>query len=190
MCDNLAYAEESWDELIDGKIVLMSPRPATDHIRTAGNIYHILRSYLRGKRCKVFPDGMDLYLTDTDRFIPDVMVVCDHSKIKNDGIHGAPDLVVEVLSPSSIKRDRIYKKSIYEKCGVREYWIVNPMDKSIDVYCLKDGVYQLTDICSLPPDFWLKKLEEKEKAEIKMEITPSVFSGLTIALADIFEDVT
>ena len=123
MNDNLAYELEFWDELIDGEIVLMSPRPATNHNQTAFNIAALFKTFLKGKTCRVFPDGMDLYLTEKDRFVPDVMVICDRSKIKNDGIHGAPDLVVEVLSPSSIKRDRIYKKRIYEQCGVREYWI-------------------------------------------------------------------
>ena len=121
MCTNLAYEEEFWEELIDGKAVLMSPRPATNHNQTAFNIASIFKNFLKGKPCRVFPDGTDLYLTDKDRFIPDVMVICDRSKIRDDGIHGAPDLVVEVLSPSSIKRDRVYKKRVYEQCGVREY---------------------------------------------------------------------
>ena len=120
MCTNLAYEEEFWEELIDGKAVLMSPRPATNHNQTAFNIASIFKNFLKGKPCRVFPDGTDLYLTDKDRFIPDVMVICDRSKIRDDGIHGAPDLVVEVLSPSSIKRDRVYKKRVYEQCGDRK----------------------------------------------------------------------
>ena len=99
MNGNLAYELEAWDEIIDGKVVLMSPRPMMNHIQTAGNIYRAFGNFLRGKHCRVFPDGTDLYLTDKDRFIPDVMVICDRSKVRDDGIHGAPDLVVEVLSP-------------------------------------------------------------------------------------------
>ena len=132
---------------------------------------------------------MDLYLTEKDRFVPDVMVICDRSKIKNDGIHGAPDLVVEVLSPSSIKRDRVYKKRIYEQCGVREYWIVNPMDKTVEVYLLADDAFQLSEIYCLPPDYWWNRAEEKDRAQIHKEITPSIFPGLTVTLEDVFENV-
>lgn len=189
MNGNLAYELEAWDEIIDGKVVLMSPRPMMNHIQTAGNIYRAFGNFLRGKHCRVFPDGTDLYLTDKDRFIPDVMVICDRSKVRDDGIHGAPDLVVEVLSPSSIKRDRVYKKGVYEKCGVQEYWIVNPIDKSVEVYLLENGVYQLDDAYCLAPDYWLNKLNDEERAELKTEIIPSIFSGLTVTLEDIFENV-
>ena len=189
MCTNLAYEEEFWEELIDGKAVLMSPRPATNHNQTAFNIASIFKNFLKGKPCRVFPDGTDRYLTDKDRFIPDVMLICDRSKIRDDGIHGAPDLVVEVLSPSSIKRDRVYKKRVYEQCGVREYWIVNPMDKSVEVYLLENGVYHLDEAYCLAPDYWLNKLNDEERAELKTEIVPSIFSGLTVALEDVFENV-
>ncbi len=189
MNDNLAYELEFCDELIDGEIVLMSPRPATNHNQTAFNIAALFKTFLKGKTCRVFPDGMDLYLTEKDRFVPDVMVICDRSKIKNDGIHGAPDLVVEVLSPSSIKRDRVYKKRIYEQCGVREYWIVNPMDKSVEVYHLQENEFQLSDIYCLPPDYWWNRADEKDKALIRLEIVPSIFQGLTVTLEDIFENV-
>ena len=189
MCTNLACEEEFWEELLDGKPVLMSPRPMTNHIQTAGNIYRVFGNFLRRKPCRVFPDGTDLYLTDKDRFIPDVMVICDRSKVRDDGVHGAPDLVVEVLSPSSLKRDRVYKKSVYEQCGVREYWIVSPPGKSVEVYLLENGAYQLDEACCLAPDYWLNKLNDQERAGLKTEIVPSIFSGLTVPLEDIFENV-
>ena len=139
MNSNLAYRqEEIWEELIDGKAVAMSPRPTTNHYHVSFNIAHIFANYLRGKRCTPFGDGVDLYLTEKDRFIPDGMVVCDPDKIKRDGVYGAPDLVVEVLSPSTAKNDRGHKKQVYEQCGVREYWIVDPRDRKILVYYLKN----------------------------------------------------
>ena len=104
MNTNLAYQDEIWEELIDGKIVAMSPRPAWNHISVAGNIFGIFWTYLKGKPCAPIADGMDLYLSEKDHFIPDVMIVCDPDKIKSDGVHGAPDLVVEVLSPSTEKK--------------------------------------------------------------------------------------
>lgn len=141
MNTNLAYQEELWEELIDGESVLMSTRPAVKHSFVAGNIYYIFMRYLRGKRCTPFLDGVDLYLSETDRFIPDCMIVCDRGKIKSDGVHGAPDLVVEVLSFSTAKNDRLRKKNAYEKAGVREYWIVDPNNKTIEQYFLREGQF-------------------------------------------------
>ena len=92
------YDEDCRSELINGKIVMMSPRPVINHNRIIRNLTHIFETYLKGKRCEFFADGVDVYLTEKDHFVPDAMVVCDPNKIHNDGVHGAPDLVVEVLS--------------------------------------------------------------------------------------------
>ena len=70
MNSNMAYQEQAWDELIDGKVVMMSPRPSVNHHIVANNIYLLFRSYLKGKTCRPFGDGVDLYLTEKDRFIP------------------------------------------------------------------------------------------------------------------------
>jgi len=114
MADNLAYQgdyEEKYRrEVLNGAIVLMSPRPQVNHNRIAKNITYAFEQYLRGKKCEAFPDGTDVYLTEKDIVIPDVMIVCDKDKIKPDGIHGTPDLIVEVLSRSTEKRDKGYKK--------------------------------------------------------------------------------
>ena len=187
MNDNLAYELEFYDELIDGEIVMMSPRPATNHNQTAFNIAAIFKTFLKGKTCRVFPDGMDLYLTEKDRFVPDVMVICDRSKIKNDGVHGAPDLVVEVLSPTSIKRDRVYKKRIYEQCGVREYWLVDTVNQSVEVYLLKDKKFVLDEVYQVFPDY--VELSEKERAEYKSEVPVSLYEDFSIPLEDIFRNL-
>lgn len=71
MADNLAYQEESWDEMINGQLIMMSPRPSVNHNRISGNIYAIFRNYLRGKTCEAFGTGVDLYLTEKDRFVPE-----------------------------------------------------------------------------------------------------------------------
>ena len=126
MNGNLAYQEDWREELIGGKLVAMSPRPAFNHNRISENIDFIFRGYLRGKKCTPLGDGYDLYLDENNHFIPDFMIVCDRDKIQMDGVHGAPDLVVEVLSPSTAQNDRGHKKEVYAKCGVREYWIVSP----------------------------------------------------------------
>ena len=105
MNDHLAYQEERREELIGGKVVMMSPA-SVNHTFVSGNIYWLFASYLRGKKCTPISDGSTVFLTDKDHFVPDVMVVCDPDKIKSDGIYGAPDLVVEVLSPSTARNDR------------------------------------------------------------------------------------
>ena len=127
MADNLAHQEEIRDEMLNGKIVLMSPRPAVNHNRVIGNIFFAFMGYLRGKTCEPFADGTDVYLTEKDRVVPDVMIICKKEIIKRNGVHGAPDLIVEVLSPGTEKRDRGYKKRLVRKrrragilaCGAR-----------------------------------------------------------------------
>ena len=195
---NLAYQEEygvSLEigprlELIDGKIVAMSPRPTIDHTRVSGSIYNIFYNYLKNRPCEPFPDGVDLYLTKKDRFIPDMMVVCDPQKIHRDGVHGAPDLVVEVLSPGTAKRDMTYKKALYEQCGVREYWIVHPTERMIEQYILgEEGRFVLANVYTQYPDYLLEKMTDEEREQIVTEFHCSLFDDLTISIEDIFRRV-
>lgn len=188
MNDNLAheYQEDVCEELIGGQVVAMSPKPRFNHHRIAWNIANIFDRYLRGKRCTAIADGVDLYLTDKDRFVPDVMVVCDRDKIQEDGVHGAPDLVVEVLSPSTAMNDRKHKKAVYEACGVKEYWLVSPAEKSVEQYLLEDGVLSLHAVYAVHPDFMLAKMTEAERAAIPTSFQCSLFDDLDILLEDAF----
>ena len=188
MSDNLAYQEERREELIGGKVVMMAPASA-EHVYTAGSIYNIFKNYLKGKNCIPFSDGLLVHLTDENKFVPDMMVVCDRSKIKSDGVHGAPDLVVEVLSPSTAKDDRTRKKEIYEACGVPEYWLVSPTDKSIEVYLLESGKYILHDVYTVRPDWVLKQMTDEERAAIVTEFKCHLYDELIIRLDDIFGDL-
>lgn len=188
MSDNLAYQEERREELIGGNVVMMSPASA-EHVYTAGSIYNIFKNYLKGKNCIPFSDGLLVHLTDENKFVPDMMVVCDRSKIKSDGVHGAPDLVVEVLSPSTAKDDRTRKKEIYEACGVPEYWLVSPTDKSIEVYLLESGKYILHDVYTVRPDWVLKQMTDEERAAIVTEFKCHLYDELIIRLDDIFGDL-
>ena len=188
MSDNLAYREERREELIGGNVVMMSPASA-EHVYTAGSIYNIFKNYLKGKNCIPFSDGLLVHLTDENKFVPDMMVVCDRSKIKSDGVHGAPDLVVEVLSPSTAKDDRTRKKEIYEACGVPEYWLVSPTDKSIEVYLLESGKYILHDVYTVRPDWVLKQMTDEERAAIVTEFKCHLYDELIIRLDDIFGDL-
>ena len=187
MSDNLAYQEERREELIGGNVVMMSPASA-EHVYTAGSIYNIFKNYLKGKNCVPFSDGLLVHLTDENKFVPDMMVVCDRSKIKSDGVHGAPDLVVEVLSPSTAKDDRTRKKEVYEACGVPEYWLVSPTDKFIEVYLLESGKYILHDVYTVRPDWVLKQMTDEERAAIVTEFKCHLYDDLIIRLDDIFGD--
>ena len=115
-----------------------------------------------------------------------MMVVCDPDKIKSDGIHGAPDLVVEVLSPSTARNDKTHKKDVYASCGVREYWLVSPGDKTVEVY-RTDGIeFVLHEIYALRPDWELEKMSEEERAAVETHFKCSLFDDLEISPEDIF----
>lgn len=159
MNGNFAYQEEPREELLNGKTYMMSS-PSVNHHRTASNIYYIFLSYLKGKNCSAFGDGVDVYLTENDRVIPDVMIVCDRNIILQDGIHGAPDLIVEALSPSTAKNDK-------------------------DLLC--DGKYQIDGYYGIFPD--ALGFTEKERAESRKEIRPSLYPDLCIPLEEIFHDL-
>lgn len=187
MSGNLAYQDESRDEMLGGKIVLMSPRPTVNHNRVALNIVFAFKGFLHGKTCEAFADGTDVHLTETDRVIPDVMIVCKKDIVKRNGIYGAPDLIVEVLSPGTEKRDRGYKKDLYEKCGVREYWMVEPETQTIEVYLLTDGKYKLDEVYKIFPDY--VELSPDEREHYKNEVRVSLYDDFSIPLQDVFRNV-
>ena len=178
--------ETVWEELIGGKPVSMSPRPTTEHTRVSGNIYNLFANYLKGRQCEPFPDGVEVYLSDEDRFIPDGMVVCDPDKIRRDGVHGAPDLVVEVLSPGTARYDRGRKKDVYEKSGVKEYWIVSPAEKTVEQYLLEDGAFRLHEVYAVYPDWMLERMKQEERDAVVTVFRCSLYDDLDIRLEDVF----
>lgn len=186
MNQNLAYQDEPREELIGGEVFLMSPRPAWNHNRVASNLFRLFDNYLYGKKCTPIADGTDLYLDEENWFVPDFMVVCDPDKIRNDGVHGAPDLVVEVLSPSTMKNDRARKAEVYARYGVKEYWLVNPIDKTVEVYLLENSRFVFQEVYALYPDWELARMSEKERAELATSFRCSLFDDLEILIEDIF----
>ena len=187
--NNTAYQDEhTIIEKINGQEVLMSPRPATKHAITAGNIYHIFRRFLKGKRCKTFMEH-DVFLDEHNNFVPDVLIVCDKDKIKPNGIYGAPDLVVEVLSPSTAARDKGIKRVVYEKTGVKEYWIADPESKTIDVYHLQDGRLEFADTYLVYPDWEWERMNEAERAAARLSVKVSLYDDLSVDVREVFEDI-
>ena len=140
-------------ELIDGVAYLMAPAPTLDHQDVAGEIYRQLANALEGKPCRAFIAPIDVRFPkvgEADEQVdtvlqPDVLVVCDSSKLDRRGVRGAPDLVVEVLSPGTSSHDHVRKRRVYERAGVAEYWLVHPLDRMVTVYRLLGGEYGKPD---------------------------------------------
>lgn len=124
-------------ELIDGQIYYMAP-PNTRHQRILNYINTEINMYIRKNNgeCEVFPAPFAVFLNDDDmNYVePDISVICDKNKISDKGCHGAPDWVIEIISPSSMAMDYFTKLFQYQKSGVREYWIVDPIKQRITVY--------------------------------------------------------
>lgn len=184
MNTNLAYQEDPREELLHGKIYMTSS-PSINHSRVASNIYYIFRNHLKQNTCKAFADGVDVYLTESDRVIPDAMIICNKDIIRPDGIHGAPDLIVEVLSPSTAKNDKGYKKDLYERSGVKEYWIVDTKLRAVEVYLLDNTRYRLDGIYQLASNDMI----DREKESCTDTVPVSLYHDFTIPLEDIFYDL-
>ena len=140
--------DERW-EIIGGEAYGMSPAPGTTHQRIIGNIFTRIYNYLKDRDCEVFVSPFDVLLPEPDEsedetsniVQPDIVVICDDSKLSEKGCTGAPDVVIEIISPSSASRDQIVKLNLYEKLGVGEYWIVHPVDKICWKYVLDGKQY-------------------------------------------------
>lgn len=172
-------------ELIHGKEYAMSPATIR-HIAVQRNLSAIIWNFLRGKRCQVFTEA-EVVFDEENHLIPDLLVVCDKDKIKKNFIQGAPDFIVEVLSPSTKRRDITVKKDLYERYGVKEYWLINPKDESIEVYLLHEGKYQLDNIYhNFDEEDWAA-LSESEKAAQQLSLKISLYDDLEIMVKDVFE---
>jgi Uma2 family endonuclease len=175
--DLLAWNDETRYELYDGQPVALAS-PSHIHQQTSIAISAQLYNFLEGKKCTVYAAPLDvrLFEDDGDRpedidivLQPDLMVVCDKSKVDRHGVHGTPDFVIEILSDSTRKTDRFTKFALYQKAGVREYWIVDPDAHTVAVHVLEDGQYG-------SPDFY------SDGATVPV----SVLTGCTIDLSRVF----
>ena len=182
------FRERRKYEILDGKIYYMAGA-SSNHNAIKVNISRIFANYLRGKPCRLFVDGEDVHFNKKDTAMPDVMIVCNKDIIKKNGIYGAPDLTVEILSPSTAENDIGYKKDLYEKYGVKEYWIISQAERSVQVYLLKDGVYKLDKLYHAYSEDDIEVLTDDEKSEIIKEFKTSLFDDLIISVEEIFENV-
>ena len=163
----------------------MSPSPNYLHGLVNSNIHAKLKHALKNSLCLVFMENLDLkYKSDQsgDYVIPDIMIVCDRSKIKGGLYTGVPKFIVETLSPSTSKRDLLTKKNIYEALGVEEYWIVSPRECGVQIYYLNDGKYELEESYILEPD------KDSEYYNADTVISLRAFPHISMTLEEIFED--
>jgi Uma2 family endonuclease len=141
-------------ELFDGFIKLMTPAPSRIHQRISTKLTRIIDVFLDGKTCEVYHAPSDVRFPKDNKskgdkqvstvLQPDLFIVCDLSKLDDRGCLGAPDLVIEIISPKNSKRDTRDKFEIYQEHGVREYWIVSPNDETVNVFVLDEkGKFQL-----------------------------------------------
>lgn len=153
--DALEWEEGEQAEIIDGEVLLFST-PSSRHQDISVELTRQFANYLEGKQCKVYhaPFGVRLFEQDGDRpedvdtvVQPDLSVVCDRGKLDKYGCKGAPDMVVEILSPSTQRHDRLVKLNLYQRAGVREYWIVDPDNQTVQVMLLgENGALHLHEV--------------------------------------------
>ncbi|ONI45853.1 hypothetical protein AN641_03130 [Candidatus Epulonipiscioides gigas] len=179
---------ENWkEEQIDGKIYYMSPAPTFKHNEVQGNLYSEFKNYLKDKKCKIYlggnvhidEDNLETYI------IPDLSIICDHSKFKNGRYYGVPQLIIEILSTNRAD-DKIIKFELYERVGVKEYWIVDPISNEITQYVLNNNKYKLLAIFNLLEDWELEHLTIEEAKAYNTIIKPTIFEDLEIDIKDIF----
>jgi len=178
--DYLKWNLDELVELIRGKIFKMSPSPSSNHQRISMEMGGVFYNFFKNRKCLFFPAPFDVYLVNPGQDYkeaknvvdPDLCVICDPEKIKKFGCVGAPDLAVEILSPSTSKKDQKDKFELYEEFGVREYWIVSPENRSVIVNVLEDGRYK-----TFRPVTEGEKLRSKIFPELELELQ-EVFKNL------------
>ncbi len=148
--DYLKFSYDEMVEIIKGKIFKMSPAPSSKHQVVSRNLCGFLFNHLRGKKCQFYNAHYDVILPvkgkdfmQSDRIVqPDILVVCDPSKIREKGCFGAPDWIIEILSPHTTKKDIQDKFDLYEESGVKEYWIIEPKNNTVEVFVLENDEYK------------------------------------------------
>lgn len=180
--DYLTWLDDKRRELINGIVHLMTPAPARKHQGISWNLEQKIGEAIKQKKqCRAYHAPFDVRLpkknekSDTEIHTvvqPDIIVICDLGKLDKKGCLGAPDLIIEILSPATAKKDLNDKFYLYQESGVREYWIVNPNDENVNVFLLdKKGKYQLIGMYAG-----------------NMRIKVNIFDDFEIAVEDIFKE--
>jgi len=179
--DYLKWPEEERWEIISGAAYNMTPAPSTHHQRVSRRFLTIFENFLKDKKCEVFGAPYDVILPENNEseksastvVQPDIAVICDKFKIKTHGCVGAPDLIIEILSPATSKKDMTVKFELYERHRVKQYWLVHPKDKYAMVFKLDSKTNRYGR-----PDIYL------QKAKIKV----GILKDLVVNLDDVFKN--
>ncbi len=148
----LTWQDDTRRELLDGQVFELMAAPIRQHQKISGNLFILIGNYLSDKKCEIYSAPFDVRLPNEQKdgdektytvVQPDLVVVCDLTKLDKRGCVGPPDLIVEITSPSTIQRDIQDKFKLYQKAGVREYWIVRPEEQTATVFFLKKKRYKL-----------------------------------------------
>ena len=151
--DVLTWDEGENIEIISGKAFMMAT-PSRIHQKISMELSRQLANFLERKSCEVYPAPFSVRLFEQDgdspenvdtAVEPDISVVCDRSKLDKHGCKGAPDMIIEILSPSTRRHDRLVKLNLYQRAGVREYWIADPDNKSVQVFTLESGALKIRE---------------------------------------------
>lgn len=141
----LTWSEDERWELLDG-VAYNIAALSRWHQEVSGELFYQIRRYLADRSCRVYTAPFDVRLSEpgeedeqiTNVVQPDISVICDESKLDEKGCLGSPDLIIEVISPTSISLDYVKKLALYEKYKIKEYWIVHPIDKTVMVFILRE----------------------------------------------------
>lgn len=170
-------------EKINGILYNMSPSGGFQHSQINGNLYHAIRKQLKDSICVVSVENLDLYLSEDEYVIPDVMILCDRTQIKKDKYHGVPRFVAETLSPATSFKDKTVKKEKYAQLGIEEYWIISPRERSVEIYHLEDESYKLAASYILVED------EEDEHYNADLRLKLKALPSMEIVLQELFENI-
>ncbi len=158
--DYLSWTDEERWEIIAGEALCMGPAPSTSHQRISGELYVWLREQALRRGCLVFFSPIDVILDEENVVQPDIIMVCDQEKVKEAGILGAPDLVVEVLSPTTALKDKGVKRLLYERFSVQEYLLVDPIYLYVERYHLEENRFVGPDIFGAKDQITFRTLPE------------------------------
>ena len=178
-------------EIIEG-VKIMSPSPVMGHGTITSNLIKTIGTYASIKKLGIcFGDHMDVHFPDGNLFQPDfIFVSAAKAELfldkRNKTLHGVPDMVAEIFSHSTMKRDRGIKKDIYERNGVREYWMIDPWRETVEVYLLHDGKYELDGMYINYSDNDFEFMTDEERAEVQMEVPVAVLDGFKVKIRNIF----
>ena len=178
--DYLTWQLDEMVEIIRGKLFKMTAAPSRLHQKVAGKLLYYLYGFLAGNPCEVYSAPFDVRLPKAsirnDEIFtvvqPDICVICDKDKLDDAGCLGAPDLTVEILSPGNNRKELQHKYEVYQESGVKEYWIIQPIEQTLLIYTLQNGHYVSSRL--------------KTSGDV---VTSSVLPGFSLDLEEFFTDM-